>query len=308
MQSHLERAKKAKRESKYIDFKRSFSPQSQADWCEILKDIVAMSNSGGGCIVFGINNDLTPYDDCDVPTIRAIDPAVLVDKINKYTGVVFDGVTIETVMRGNQEFVTFLVEQSEFPIIFSKVGTYSLGDGKQKNAFSQGTLYVRHGAKSEPAVTDDVRCIFERKLEETRKAWAEGVRQVTEAPIGSQIDVVYSEYEDANSSVPTTIRLVNDPSAPAFRQVSIDDTHPFRQTELIKRVNALLKSIKINSYDIQSIRHAYNIDDIQEFKAQPRYGSAQYSDDFAHWIVDQYKNNPKFFNECRTQLYQSKFV
>lgn len=38
----------AKRESKHIEFKEGFNPSEARDWCEIIKDIVAMANSGGG--------------------------------------------------------------------------------------------------------------------------------------------------------------------------------------------------------------------------------------------------------------------
>ena len=46
----IEKAKAAKRESKYIEFKVSFDIDSTQDWCEIIKDIVAIANSGGGII------------------------------------------------------------------------------------------------------------------------------------------------------------------------------------------------------------------------------------------------------------------
>jgi len=52
-----ESAVSAKRESKAVDFKRSFDPASVAEWCELIKDIVAMANSGGGTILIGVNND-----------------------------------------------------------------------------------------------------------------------------------------------------------------------------------------------------------------------------------------------------------
>jgi len=50
----------AKRESKHLDFKRSFDSDSAADWCEVLKDIAAFANSGGGNILVGVNNDGSP--------------------------------------------------------------------------------------------------------------------------------------------------------------------------------------------------------------------------------------------------------
>ena len=44
-------------ESASLDFKSSFDPESKQDWCELIKDIVAMSNSGGGSIVVGVDDD-----------------------------------------------------------------------------------------------------------------------------------------------------------------------------------------------------------------------------------------------------------
>lgn len=38
----------AKRESKHVEFKESFDPTASADWCELIKDVVAIGNSGGG--------------------------------------------------------------------------------------------------------------------------------------------------------------------------------------------------------------------------------------------------------------------
>jgi hypothetical protein len=35
-------------ETDRVDFKREFNPGVEGEWCEILKDILAMGNSGGG--------------------------------------------------------------------------------------------------------------------------------------------------------------------------------------------------------------------------------------------------------------------
>ena len=43
MSDLVDRAIKAKRESKYVDFKSSFEPASTGEWCELVKDIVAMA-------------------------------------------------------------------------------------------------------------------------------------------------------------------------------------------------------------------------------------------------------------------------
>src|SRR5687768_5025763 len=71
-------------ESVELDFKATFDPTAPQDWCELIKDVVAMANSGGGTVVFGVNDDGTPAQS-DLKAIQAIDPAVIVDKIKKYT-------------------------------------------------------------------------------------------------------------------------------------------------------------------------------------------------------------------------------
>ena len=72
-------------ESGSVEYKASFDPSSGADWLEIIKDIVALANSGGGVIVFGIadNGKVSGFDPS---ALTGIDPAVLTDKISKYTG------------------------------------------------------------------------------------------------------------------------------------------------------------------------------------------------------------------------------
>lgn len=48
MSKLVDKGLKAKRESKHVDFKSSFDEESPGEWCELVKDIVAMANSGGG--------------------------------------------------------------------------------------------------------------------------------------------------------------------------------------------------------------------------------------------------------------------
>ena len=43
-----------------LEFKDRFDPKNTGDWCELIKDIVALANSGGGRIVVGANDDGTP--------------------------------------------------------------------------------------------------------------------------------------------------------------------------------------------------------------------------------------------------------
>jgi predicted HTH transcriptional regulator len=49
----LQKAVEARRESKYVDFKASADLAVHGDCCELVKDIVAMANAGGGVILLG---------------------------------------------------------------------------------------------------------------------------------------------------------------------------------------------------------------------------------------------------------------
>src|SRR6266478_4478586 len=74
-----------KRESRHVEFKESFDVSNAADWCEIIKDIVSIANSGGGELFIGLKNSGHPSGS-DVASVVALDPAQVTDKIAKYTG------------------------------------------------------------------------------------------------------------------------------------------------------------------------------------------------------------------------------
>lgn len=59
-----------------VDFKSAFNSTSPGDWLEIVKDVVAIANSGGGVILIGLDDDGNPTS-ADVTGIRATDPADL---------------------------------------------------------------------------------------------------------------------------------------------------------------------------------------------------------------------------------------
>jgi len=79
----VERAQQAKRESKGLDFKECFDPSSDADWAELVKDFMAMANTGGGVIVVGVCNDGSPAQE-DVDPVLALDLAKITDKVERW--------------------------------------------------------------------------------------------------------------------------------------------------------------------------------------------------------------------------------
>ena len=83
MSKLLEKAVAAKRESKYIEFKGAAEVDSPQFWCETVKDIVAIANSGSGVILFGVDNAGVPTNS-DLSELLALDPADMVEKAMYY--------------------------------------------------------------------------------------------------------------------------------------------------------------------------------------------------------------------------------
>ncbi len=293
------RAEEAENESKHFDFKSSFDIDSDGERCEIIKDIVAMANSGGGTIFIGIDDNGLPSG-FDVSRVLNYDPAKLTDQIAKYTGENFNDFEIVEIDRNERKVAALKIGQISIPMIFIKPGTYNIGGGKQNTAFSRGTVYFRHGAKSEPGNSADLREAIERELERVRESWLSNVRKVIEAPIGYQVQIFPPDVTVSNVPTATPIRIVNDPNAPAFRNPNPDSTHPHRQKELLELINQRSGGKrKINQYDILCIRKVYKLEGEPQYYYKTKFSPPQYSDDFMNWLVKKYKENPLFFDKAR---------
>ena len=296
----------AKRESKYIDFKSSLDLDESHSWCEIIKDIIAMANSGGGLILIGLNDNGT-CSGFDPTAVLNLDSAVITDKIWKYTGINFDDFDIIRKEKDGNPIACLLVNDVNIPIVFTSPGTYKISEKQQKTAFSTGTVYFRHGAKSEPGTTEDLRKVIERQLDSIRKSWVKGVRKVVQSPHSHQIVALApgNVIVETKSPEAIPIRITDDPAAPAYRKTDIDDIYPYRQKELICEVNKKLKNkTAVNSYDIKVIKQIYQISDKPEFLYQSKFGSIQYSDVFAQWIVNKYERDSNFFTNTRAEAYK----
>lgn len=214
--SHAERAEGAKRESRYIDFKRGFDPSQNGEWVELIKDFVAMANSGGGAVVIGVNND-GRNSGGDLTAVLTLDPAKITDKLARYTGEHFSNFEIKEIKRGQAQAAVIEVGAALDLLVFSSPGTYALPDkpDRQKTAFSQGTIYFRHGAKSEPATATDIATFIDRRLDEIREKWLGDIRRVITAPPGVEV-ALFERMASGAGGEPTEIRLTDDPAAPAF--------------------------------------------------------------------------------------------
>ncbi len=286
-------------ESNFIDFKREFSPEKKSSfWAETVKDIVAFANSDGGVIVFGLD-DFGKNSGIDCSELFSFDSAKLIDQIKKYTNYNFQGISIVRVEREGVLYPAILIKSISVPLVFTKVGTYEVEDGKQKTAFSVGTIYFRHGSKSEPCTRDDIEHKIKAELDRQRDEWLGNIRKVVEAAPGSSVVITNPSQTIAAGAV----RFTNDPNAPVARLSRLSDGYPHRQSKVIEEVNARLSGgLSINTHDIQTIKLFENItpENSPQYVHKPHEtASPQYTDGFIDLICSRAHADPDYFKKCR---------
>jgi hypothetical protein len=281
----LSRAAEAKRSSKRVELDEGFDPKMPGVWLELVRDVAAMANSGGGVVVL----------DGDVEEEQ------LHEELARYAEPEFEAFEVRDIKRAGRSATAIVVEGvANTPLVFIRTGRYRSADGGEHVAFARGGLYFRHGAKSEPATGADVRDFIKRQLDATRSQWLANIRQVMHAPDGAEVAVIETAERD-DEGRPTLIRLTTDPHAPLYGQVDPDRSHPYRQKEVIREVNERLDGDGVNAFDILSVRrvHAVSEETRPEFVHVPKFGSPQYSDAFVDWLVGEHEQDSDFFAKAK---------
>src|SRR2546423_2359055 len=273
----VRRAEKATRSSKRVALRDS------VDYVELLRDRAAMANSGGGVIV--------------LDGVEGVDEELLHEQLSGDADPEFEAFEVGPLRRAGRPSTAVVVEGvRNVPLVFTRVGRI----GADHVAFVRGGLYFRHGAKSEAATGEDVRDFIRRQLDATRTQWLANIRQVMHAPDGAEVAVIETAERD-DEGRPTLIRLTTDPHAPLYGQVDPDQSHPYRQKEVIREVNARLGEDAVNAFDVLSVRrvHAISEETRPEFVHVPKFGSPQYSDAFVDWLVAERQRDPRFFEGAK---------
>jgi hypothetical protein len=266
-----------------------------------------MANSGGGVIIVGVNDDGSPSG-ADIDPVLRLDPAHLTDKMFRYTGEHFSGFRISAVTVDSVQVAEIAAEGVDELLVFTRPGNYISQNGKQRTAFAIGGVYFRHGAKSEPCTASDLRRHTQQRISRERERWMKGIQQVVNSPVGSEVALVEPSARDQQGN-PTRVRLTNEPDAPVFGRLNPDDTHPHRQSNVVKILNDRLGARgSINAHDVLSVRVAHGIDDSThpEFAYKPKYDSMHYSDLFIEWMDSQHMGDPEFFRKARATYEQSR--
>lgn len=301
----LNKAITATSETADVDYKLLWDHTQLADCVEVIKDIIAMANSGGGVIVIGADdngNPVNPYN----PATKC-DPAYLNDKVARYTGIQPTFIEMALLERAGVQLCAIFVGPTASPIPFLNPGTYELPDRKQKTAFGRGTVYFRHGAKSEPATFDDFRQFMDSEFQNRKKFLLDGIAKIVDAPTSSTVTITTGPATVTDASSAPAVRLTTDPSAPAMSAPMVDRTHPYRQKELLQKTNARLPPEKrITSHDVLCIRRTHNIHRDLKYCYNMNWSSPRYSEACVDWLVAQITNDDAFVHRARELYSQAK--
>ncbi|MGY4884131.1 MAG: ATP-binding protein [Nanobdellota archaeon] len=143
--------KHQKKESSYLDFKLKIDLSKDSDFPEIVKDILAFSNYGGGWILVGWKEEKkSQYFPVGMPENCSIDQSILQEKFNSYIDdpIVIEYKEIEEIYNNEKRRFGFVyIPPSRKLLVPIKEGKYTK-DGKERLIFNLGTVYYRRGTQN----------------------------------------------------------------------------------------------------------------------------------------------------------------
>lgn len=130
-----------------LDFKASLDLTDAPHRLGLVKDIIALANTGtGGYIIVGANEDGSAARDRQPVDARRFDSADLAQLVSRHV-VAAPIVAAQTHEVDGWTFVLIHVAPStnNLPCIIDSSGEYDRGDGRMKTVLQEGVLYVREG-------------------------------------------------------------------------------------------------------------------------------------------------------------------
>jgi hypothetical protein len=170
-------------EHEHLDYKEDLDINTTFGIVSIAKDMLAMSNSGGGNIVIGVDKN---FNKKGLDLSFRVDEADFRNKISKYfnpkIGFAFKEFTrdINNIQR---KFAIISILPSDELVLPIKDGNYER-NGRQMCEFRCGDIYIRDGSESKRADYFEVRriinrLVFDKKIE-TQKRFIESINKIIE--------------------------------------------------------------------------------------------------------------------------------
>ncbi len=174
----------SRKEPPDVEFKVDFDG-SNASWLDLLKHLLAMANSGGGTVVFGVDRDGTRRG---LPTslLVAFDPANITNKLRKYCPANITTAYRE-LLAGELRLGFLLVDQCESINVFESDGNFQPPDGKPGRCFVRGVVYVRVPGSTREATQRDLDDMVRRIAERRVSTFLARIERIAKVPVESEL-------------------------------------------------------------------------------------------------------------------------
>lgn len=154
-----------------LDYKRTLDITDKHSVIEIAKDIAAMLSSEGGSILVGADDSGVQVSDLTDAEYDKFDETKLRNALKKY---ITEPINVVCSMAKVDGFNHLLIECGDYPngfVVFKIDGQYRDAAGKDKLAFRQGEVFVRHGSASERWEQHDIERILKAQIAKQKSAW-----------------------------------------------------------------------------------------------------------------------------------------
>lgn len=202
----------------HFELKREFVPGAR-EWAELSKDIVALANTGGGVIVFGIDDDGTRLG-LSESLLSVLDPAKVTDQLRRKAPSASVSTAYLEATHGEALFGLLIVQPLSVPLVFDKEWGYNSASGEHRTVIRPGLLYVRTPGKSAPAHQADVREVWQRSVDLALQRLMARFERVASLPLDSELIVTYEDTPDSgyllvDKGEGREVQIVSDPATPA---------------------------------------------------------------------------------------------
>ena len=191
-----------RRESDSQDYKRGFPPpgQKNCNFLDLLTDIVAMANSGGGVIVFGVDNE--NFEPVGLPKQKPLDETTLRQAIQTYLDAPLQ-IELSFLQWENKDFA-FLQIAPYFPLYFMKPAQcVHCGEKSAARHFHPGVPFRRVGSSTVKATPEWMRSQYQKLSGQT------GVRPKVENNLPSR-HLIYDHFIGRATTIDEVIDLLRD--------------------------------------------------------------------------------------------------
>lgn len=172
-------------ETARCDLKGQFDASSSS-WPDMVKDIVAMANSGGGVLILGVDDDGTRRG-LGESRLRDLDPTRVNGKIEPKAPGARLGVSYYELTYYGRIYGFVAVEPHDTLIVFDRDWAYSTASGRMRTVIHPGVVYVRGVAETRPARQGDLARIVQRLIESGSRQFLARIERLAAVPLSAEL-------------------------------------------------------------------------------------------------------------------------